>query len=120
MAWTAIREALLVLALAPLAYYLLAIIAGERFFRRKPASAQSAFSPPVSILKPILGLDREAYENYASFCRQEYSEFEILFCVSDKEDPAVPVIEKLIRDFPERAIRLLIGSEELGASAMAC
>ena len=116
MPWPAIRAGLLLLALAPLAYYLLAILAGEKFFRRKSAAPPPGFSPPVSILKPILGLDREAYENYASFCRQEYPEFEILFCVSDRQDPAVPVIEKLIRDFPARAIRLLVGAEPLGAS----
>jgi ceramide glucosyltransferase len=115
MAWPAIREALLILAFAPLIYYLLAIIAAEKFFRR-PVSFSSDFSPPVSILKPIRGLDREAYENFASFCRQDYPQFEILFCVTDRQDPAVPVIERLILDFPQCEIRLLIGSEPLGVS----
>ena len=113
--WTLIREALLVLAVAPFAYYLLAIIAASRFFQPS-SSAPTDYFPPVSILKPIRGLDREAYENYASFCRQDYPEFEILFCVTDNDDPAIPVIRKLIADFPERPIRLLIGSDPLGAS----
>ena len=88
--WTAIRDVLLLLALAPFAYYLLAIFAAWRFFRQRVSTRRRLPEPPppVSILKPICGLDRETYENYASFCRQDYPEFEILFCVSDAEDPA--------------------------------
>ncbi|MGB7349901.1 MAG: bacteriohopanetetrol glucosamine biosynthesis glycosyltransferase HpnI, partial [Candidatus Acidiferrales bacterium] len=94
-------------------YYVLAITAARRFFRNRPP-VQKDFTPPVSVLKPVRGLDREAYENYASFCRQEYPEFEIIFGVTEGTDPAVPVIEKLIRDFPHCKIRLLIGAEPLG------
>ena len=90
--WTLIRDALLLVSLAPFAYYVLAIFAAGRFFSQPLASD---FSPPVSILKPIRGLDREAYENYASFCRQDYPEFEILFCVTDDQDPAIPVIQQI-------------------------
>ena len=107
----------LLLSLAPFAYYLLAIFAARRFFPGvglAPAATLPA-PPPISILKPICGLDRETYENYASFCRQDYPEFEILFC-ADAGDPAIRVIENLIRDFPTRSIRLLIGSDPLGAS----
>jgi len=121
---TLLRDALLILALAPFAYYIAAILAAEGFFRRGDAAGPAApagFTPAVSILKPIRGLDRETYENYASFCRQDYPEFEILFCVSDDRDAAIPVIRQIIRDFPasnhpKRAIRLLIGSERVGAS----
>src|SRR5689334_14674307 len=113
--WNLIRDLLLVLALAPFAYYFLAIVAA-RFFFQSSAAAIPAFTPPVSILKPIRGLDRETYENYASFCRQDYPEFEILFCVSDESDPAIDVIEEVIAAFPQRSIRLLVGSEPIGAS----
>jgi ceramide glucosyltransferase len=115
----AIRSALLVAALSPLVFYLLAILAARRFFRSPSPSASAGraeFTPPVSILKPIHGLDREAHANFSSFCRQDYPDYEILFCVSDAADPAVPVIEKIIADSPARSIRLLIGSDPIGAS----
>jgi ceramide glucosyltransferase len=115
MWWTVIRDALLVLALASFAYYVVAIVTALRFFRARDAALPD-FTPPLSILKPIYGLDREAYENYASFCLQDYPDYEILFCVSDDQDPAIPVITKLARNFPERAIKLIVGSEPLGVS----
>lgn len=108
-----VRWTLLALALGPFAYYLLATTAAIRFFRNRPP-VQEDFAPPVSVLKPVRGLDREAYENYASFCQQEYPEFEIIFGVTEDTDPAIPVINKLIHDFPQCNIRLLIGAEPLG------
>ncbi len=106
--------ALLVMAAFPFIYYLLVIYCSWLFFRR-PVGCDSAgasrFTPPVSNLKPIRGVDPDAYENFASFCRLDYPEYELLFCVGGKDDPVVPVLEKLIRDFPERQIRILIGAQ---------
>ncbi|HXY13429.1 MAG TPA: bacteriohopanetetrol glucosamine biosynthesis glycosyltransferase HpnI [Terriglobales bacterium] len=113
-----LREAVLGLALGPFVYYLLTLWASSVYFRgkRRAVSNQCVEAQPVSILKPVRGLDREAYENFASFCRLDYPEYEVLFCVNSADDPAVPVIEKLQRDFPERNIRLLIRAPHLGAS----
>jgi ceramide glucosyltransferase len=105
-----IGYAVLVLATFPFMYYLLVLYSSWRFFRRPAAPADAklgSFTPPVSNLKPIRGLDPEAYENFASFCRQDYPDYELLFCVGKKDDPVVPVLEKLIRDFPQIRIRIL-------------
>ena len=118
--WTAVRDALLLLALAPYVFYVLASVAAARFFRHEPGASPppsaALFAPPISILKPIRGLDRETYESYASFCAQDYPKFEILFCVTDETDPAIPIIQKVIAAFPQRSIRLLVGSEPVGVS----
>jgi ceramide glucosyltransferase len=113
MTVTIIRYGVLTIATFPLIYYLLVIYSSWRFFRR-PFGSESAgagsFTPPVSNLKPIRGVDPEAYENFASFCRQDYPNYELLFCVGAKDDPIVPMLERLTRDFPERQIRILYGA----------
>src|SRR2546423_3087443 len=108
----------LVLAAAPLAYYLLSLYCVVSYFRalRKSPPLNSSYSPPVSILKPVRGVDREAYENFASYCRLDYPEYEIIFAVADPDDPAVPVIEKLQADFPRCAVRLIRGAERIGTN----
>ncbi len=97
-------------AAIPFIYYGIAVVSCWRFFRRPRRKEAGGFTPPVSNLKPIRGLDPEAYENFASFCRQDYPDYEILFCVGDREDPVLPVIDRLMAEFPERRIRVLFGS----------
>ncbi|MGB9467086.1 MAG: bacteriohopanetetrol glucosamine biosynthesis glycosyltransferase HpnI [Candidatus Acidiferrum sp.] len=110
--------ALLVLALLPFVYYLLSLYCVIVHFRgaRKASTPKVPFMPPASIVKPVRGLDHEAYENFASFCRLDYPEYEIVFAVSDASDPVIAVIEKLRADFPARAIRLITKVPHVGTS----
>lgn len=105
-----IRDLFLGIAAIPFIYFALVIISTVRFFLAADADSEAAFQPPVSNLKPVRGLDPDAYENFASFCRQDYPNYEILFCVGDTTDPALPVLQQLVRNFPERQIRIVIGS----------
>lgn len=104
------HAALLLAAAIPFIYYAIAIYSSWRYFRQREPGGGADFSPPVSVLKPIRGVDPGAYENFASFCRQDYPEYEIVFCVSGEDDPVAPLIERLQREFPERRIVLLHGS----------
>ncbi len=107
-----VRDVFLGIAAIPFIYYAVSIFSCVRFFAasKHPAKSATAFMPPVSHLKPVRGLDPNAYENFASFCRQDYPEYEVLFCVGDTSDPVLPVLQRLVRDFPDRQIRILIGS----------
>jgi ceramide glucosyltransferase len=115
---SSIRYVVLAVAAIPFIYYLIALYSSWQFFRRtgRTNTPDRPFTPPVSNLKPVRGLDPDAYENFASFCRQDYPDYELLFCVGEKDDPVVPILEKLARDFPERRIRVLFGSGGRGSN----
>jgi ceramide glucosyltransferase len=112
MIWKLADYLFLAVAAIPFIYYGIALYSSWRYFRSAavPKATRLDDTPPISNLKPIRGLDPDAYENFASFCRQDYPDYEILFCIDSANDPALPVIEKLSRDFPERSIRVLLGS----------
>jgi ceramide glucosyltransferase len=110
------RLTVLLVAAAPLAYYVTAILAALRFFPRERARVLPNYAPPVSLLKPVRGVDFGSFENFSSFCHQDYPDYEILFAVNEESDPAVPLIRRLEAEFPARRIRLLVGAEQVGAN----
>jgi len=98
-------------------YCILCIWAGIRFpSQRRRAHGPASGLPPVSILKPLKGTDPEIYASLRSHCVLNYPQYEILFGVTHGDDPAIPVVEKLIAEFPDRAIRLVRCDKELGAN----
>ena len=107
---------LLVLAAAPLAYYVVAIVAAFKFFGGERTKRLPEFAPPVSLLKPVHGVDFASRINFESFCSQNYPEYEILFCVNSMEDPVVPLLRQVIRDFPECPIRILSSAPKVGSN----
>jgi ceramide glucosyltransferase len=104
------------LAFVGCGYSLFAIWSARAFVRASHGPLPD-FQPPVSILKPLKGLDPEMYESFASHCRQEYAgEYELIFTAGSADDPAVEAVEQLRRDFPERSIRLVLCPETLGSN----
>jgi ceramide glucosyltransferase len=102
-----LQTAFLIIVVASWVFWLAALWLVRAFFRSRPTT-QREFTPPVSILKPVKGLDAEAYRNFVSFCRQDYPEFELLFGVIDPTDPVIPEIRRLQREFPRLSIRLIV------------
>ena len=86
-------------------YQIFALIACLKrlFFRER----LTGFMPGISILKPIRGADPAFYEAIRSHAQLDYPDFEILFGISDANDAAVPHIERLIAEFPQRNIRMI-------------
>ena len=95
-------------------YSVAAFACAARYGRSRPS--RSDCSPPVTILKPLRGDDGQLYENLASFCRQDYRSFEIVFGVRDRHDPAIVVVERLIQDFPDLELKLLIDDRTIGTN----
>jgi ceramide glucosyltransferase len=106
---------LLVLCASALIFYGFSAFTSLLFFFR-PQAVDDKFQPFISILKPVCGLDQGAYSNWASFCRQDYLSYQIIFGVSDANDPAIAVLRQLIRDFPKVDIRLIVDSRMIGSN----
>ncbi|HUS07466.1 MAG TPA: bacteriohopanetetrol glucosamine biosynthesis glycosyltransferase HpnI [Bryobacteraceae bacterium] len=93
------------LAASAAVYQIIAIIASLRHLRARPAASE--FSGGVSILKPIRGLHPHLYPALRSHAVQDYAQFEIVFGVSDPEDPALPQLLRLQAEFPGVSIRVV-------------
>jgi ceramide glucosyltransferase len=95
------------LVVASWIYWLVALWLVRAFFRTSQ-EPEPGFAPPVSILKPLRGLDAEIYRNFVSFCQQDYPEYELLFGVSDPDDPVIETVQRLQQEYPEQGIRLIV------------
>ena len=100
-------------------YYLVCLWSADIFLRKRKAEVGShptSNCPPVSILKPLKGTDPDMYTSFRSHCLQDYPEYEIVFGISDANDPAVASVQQLQREFPGRQIKLVVCPNILGAN----
>jgi len=101
----------LALSVVGTGYQLFQLVAAAAFFRRarrRDARAKD-YRPPVTILKPLKGPGIDLYANLASFCRQDYPQFQIVCGVNGPDDPAIGVVRRIQRDFPHCDVVLSIG-----------
>ncbi|OUL35501.1 bacteriohopanetetrol glucosamine biosynthesis glycosyltransferase HpnI [Nostoc sp. 106C] len=106
---------LLILCLSAILFYCYSIYAAIAFFSQ-PHTIEPGFHPPITILKPICGIDRDAEQNLASFCQQDYPDYQIIFAVRDRQDPAIAIIAKIIQQFPDVDIHLVVSDRIIGAN----
>jgi ceramide glucosyltransferase len=106
---------LLILCLAAIAYYSYAIYATFNFLDQD-TEPDSSYHPSVSILKPICGFDEQTYTNLASFCRQDYPNYQIIFGVQELHDSSMEVVKQIIHDFPDVDIQLIVNDRTLGTN----
>jgi ceramide glucosyltransferase len=98
-----------ILCITASAYYVFALFCAVEFFRRR-APRRVGPETPITVLKPVCGLDRGAYENFASFCRQRYSRFEIIFGSEREDDAGLVVARRVAHDFPDADVRVVVHS----------
>ncbi|MFO0141095.1 MAG: bacteriohopanetetrol glucosamine biosynthesis glycosyltransferase HpnI [Aphanizomenon sp.] len=106
---------MLILCLSAVLFYTYGVYTAIIFLRDSPP-INPEFHPPVTILKPLCGIDQGTYTNLASFCQQNYPQYQIIFSVRSSTDPSIEVIEKLIQQFPEIDINLLVKDQIIGAN----
>ncbi len=84
------------------------------FLSRRPRPA--SFHPPVTILKPLCGIDHELYHNLRSFCEQDYPEYQIIFGIRHADDPAADIVKRIMLEFPGLDASLVADERTHGAN----
>jgi len=105
--------------LASLAYYALCLWSAAAFVKGEISARNGARATqeiPVSVLKPLKGTDPNMYASFRSHCLQNYREYEVIFGVNNPTDPAVEIVERVKREFPELPVRLILCSRHVGAN----
>lgn len=105
----ALAGILLLVLCGALVYSVLQILAALRYLAVRPPALQSP--EPISVLKPLAGLDLDLESNLRTFFEQDYPAFEILFAVRSQSDPAAEVVAQLQAEYPGVSSRLVITGE---------
>ncbi len=84
--------------------------------RRNRTASPPRERPPVTVVRPLCGLEHFSRETLASTFGIDYPHYEILFCVADASDPVLPLVRRVMAAHPERPARLLIGEDPVGAN----
>jgi ceramide glucosyltransferase len=105
------------LGLAAIAYLVLALRSVRRF--KEHPGAIPGWHPGVSVLKPICGDAPELYQCLRSFCEQDWETYEVIFGAHSEADPAIAVVRRLIAEFPDRDLRLVVDGTLAGPNRKA-
>ncbi|HJX34145.1 MAG TPA: glycosyltransferase [Desulfatiglandales bacterium] len=73
-----------------------------------PQPSLTMFCPPISIMKPLKGVDDDLFANLTSFCNQAYPEYEIIFGLEEKNDPALKLAQKIKKLYPHQTISIVV------------
>ncbi len=99
-------------------YALLCLLAVIRFRTHRQAPPRHAFLslPPVTVLKPVHGLEKNLYEDLRSTCLQDYPEFQVVFSVQELNDPAIPLLERIQEEFGSERVTVAIENCRAGTN----
>src|ERR1700740_3570149 len=95
-------------SLAVASGYAMVAVVAVLILQSREGAKTAAKLPPVTVLKPLCGAEPGLYENLRSFCRQDYPEFQIIFGVCDRDDPALTVVARLVEEFPNLPIDVVV------------
>src|SRR6185437_16170989 len=113
----AIEWATSAITIAAMIFLAASMVAAQAWRRSRRRFRATEFSPPVSVMKSLKGVDPEMMDAFRSHCRQQYAgEFELLFGVSSLVEPAANAVVELKREFPALAIRLIECPRRLGSN----
>ena len=103
-----------VLGLAGTAYFALSTWVAVSYRHEVEPESPSAPTPPVSILKSLKGIDPHMCAAFVSHCTVDYPEYEVLFGVSDLQEPALELVRRVQQEFPQSRLRVIHCPESLG------
>jgi ceramide glucosyltransferase len=114
--WLSVAQWLLAIAVTSgMAVWLATAVCAFAFrARRKPRSGPAAGLPPITLLKPVYGVEKNLRENLRTACLQDYPEYQVVFSVQRRDDPAIPILRELEREFGPELVTVVVESVEVG------
>src|SRR5580658_7686810 len=103
-----LAAALDVATIAAIGYAAVAIVCIARF-GREPQARSAGEMPPVSLLVPLHGLERDLEENLRAFALQDYPVFQLVLGVARADDPALAIAQRVAAALPDRNIEIDVG-----------